>query len=248
MHRKFIFSLTVACLAAVAWADEPWKDKPYIVWNDSDVRKILDDSPWAKTITVAATWLRTGAQGLEVGTKISIPRPPRDPDHVEDPDRKTPPPVHDKLYEQYARFLLRWESSSTVRTALQLSALRQGSRSSPAADPRLAADPLEYELLLVGDPLAPFPVATDSELKANTALQSVGSGRRVSPTRVSVRRRDDGQILEVRFFFRKTTESGQRAFSAGEKAIEFQCRVGGAFLRVRFEPARMVDADGPDLR
>ncbi len=248
MRRKLILSLAVACLAGAAWAGEPWKDKPSASWTDADVRRILDNSPWAKTISVAATWLRTGAQGLEVGTKISIPPSPRAPAQMEDPDLKLPPPVHDKLYDQFARFLLRWESSRTVRTALQIRAQRQGSLSSPPGVPPLATEPLEYELLLVGDSLTPFPMATDSELKANTALLFAGSGRKVAATRVIVRRRDDGQILEVRFFFGKRMASGQPALAAGEKAVEFQCRVGGTILRARFEPARMVDAEGPDLR
>jgi hypothetical protein len=246
MRRKLILSLAVACLAGAAWAGEPWKDKPSTSWTDADVRRILDDSPWAKTVTIAATWLRTGAQGLEVGTKISIP--PRAPGQVEDSDLKNPPPIHDKLYDQYARFLLRWESSRTVRTALQIRAQRQGPLSSSPGVPPLAAEPLEYELLLVGDSLAPFPMATDSELKANTALLFAGSRRKVAATRVIVRRRDDGQILEVRFFFGKRMASGQPALAAGEKAVEFQCQVGGTILRARFEPARMVDAEGLDLR
>jgi len=246
MRRKLILSLAVACLAVAAWAGEPWKDKPSASWTDADVRRILDNSPWAKTVTIAATWLRTGAQGLEVGTKISIP--PRAPGQAEDSDLKTPPPIHDKLYDQYARFLLRWESSRTVRTALQIRSQRQGPSSSPSGVTSLAAEPLEYELLLVGDSLAPFPIATDSELKANTALLFAGSGRKVAATRVIVRRRDDGQILEVRFFFVKRMANGQPALAAGEKAVEFQCRVGGTNLRARFEPARMVDSEGPDLR
>jgi hypothetical protein len=253
MRGRFVLGLGVVFLAGVAWAGEPWKDKPYTAWSDSDVRKILDDSPWAKTISIAATWLRMGAQGPEVGAKISIPRPPRDPDRMEDPDLKNPPPVHDRLYNQFARFLLRWESSRTIRTALRLNALRRGSSSSQSATgsagaPQMAADLPEYELLLIGDPLAPFPIATESELKANTVLKSKGSGRTLSPTRVALLRRDDGQILEARFYFRKTMAAGQPTIAAGEKAIEFQCHVGGVYLRASFEPARMINAEGLDLR
>ncbi len=251
MRSKLFLGLALVLLTVMSWGGEPWKEKPYTAWNDSDVRKILEGSPWSKTISVAATWLRTGAQGPELGTKISIPPPPRDPDHVEDPDLKAPPPVHDRLYNQFARFVLRWESSRTVRTASQLRALHQSSSAATLGqltDSWSAAEPPEYELLLIGDLLAPFPIATEFELKANTVLQCVGSGRKLFPSRIIVQRRDDGQILEVRFFFQKTTASGQPTLVASEKAIEFQGRVGGANLRARFEPARMVDANGPDLR
>jgi hypothetical protein len=248
MRSNTILWMAVACLAAIGGANEPWREKPYTAWNDADVHKILEDSPWAKTITVPAIWLRKGAQGTEVGIKATFPPAPKNPDAREDPDLSLPPAVHDKLYEQFARFLVRWESSRTVRTALQLNTMRQAASGGTPSDPKLASDLPEYEFLLVGDPLAPFPIATESELLANTALKTVSGGRITTPSRVVLNRRDDGQILDARFFFRKFTGAGQILFRAREKAIEFQCRVGGTFLRVRFEPAKMIDADGPDLR
>src|SRR5574341_505956 len=143
MRRNVTIVLVVTCIAGMAWAGEPWKDKPSTSWSDSDIQKILDDSPWSKAISVAATWLRQGAQGPEVGVKVSIPSPPRDPDRIEDPDLKSPAPVHDKLYNQFARFQLRWESSRTIRTALRLKALRGGA---PAASASGSDDLPEYEL------------------------------------------------------------------------------------------------------
>ncbi len=247
MRREIITWLAVACVSGSVWAGEPWKDKPSTSWTESDIQKILNDSPWSKTISIAATWLRKGAQGPEVGVKVSIPRLPRDPDHANDPDLKNPPDVHDQLYNQLARFQLRWESSRTIRTALRLKGVPQGAQK-PTADASPTVDSPELEFLLIGDPLAPFPIATESELKANTVLRLKDTKQTLSPTRVTLLRRDDGQILEARFYFRKVTPGGHPMLPVGEKMIEFQCLVGGVNLRAKFEPARMIDSQGMDLR
>ena len=249
MQRKLSFLLLLVAIAEMAWAGEPWKDKPSNSWSDSDIKKILEDSPWSKTISVPAIWLRRGAQGYETGMKVTLPAG-KDPNRREDPDLKTPPDVHDRLYNQFARFQLRWDSSRTVRTALRLKAKRQGSglqSGRPSApDPEIELP--EYELLLIGDVLAPFPVATESELVANTVLELKDSKLTLTPTRVKLLRRDDGQILEARFFFRKTSPGGRPIIPASEKNVEFRCTVGGVLLRANFEPPKMRDASGPDLR
>lgn len=51
--------LLLGTLAALAWASDPWKAKPYQQWDQKDVAKILNDSPWAKTESVTADWQST---------------------------------------------------------------------------------------------------------------------------------------------------------------------------------------------
>src|SRR5271156_3665862 len=63
--RKAVLSGCVALLvAALVWAgDDPWKAKPYQQWDAKDVHKVLDASPWARNVQVAAPWISTGDAG-----------------------------------------------------------------------------------------------------------------------------------------------------------------------------------------
>jgi hypothetical protein len=50
MWQLSLLPLSIALLTA---ADQPWKDKQIAEWNEDDVKLVLADSPWAKTVTPA---------------------------------------------------------------------------------------------------------------------------------------------------------------------------------------------------
>lgn len=64
------------CVVAVAfllatdlWAGDPWKQKSYKDWNQNDVPKILNDSPWAKRIEVEGRQTKhAGMEATEEGS------------------------------------------------------------------------------------------------------------------------------------------------------------------------------------
>src|ERR1700683_1767932 len=64
---------TMGCAAALAlagllWAaSDPWKAKPYSQWDANEVRKVLNDSPWAKLVTVPASWRPDSGSNGSVG-------------------------------------------------------------------------------------------------------------------------------------------------------------------------------------
>ena len=51
MRRRCVVAV-VLFLAMDLWAGDPWRQKSYKVWNQNDVHKILNESPWAKRIEV----------------------------------------------------------------------------------------------------------------------------------------------------------------------------------------------------
>src|ERR1700751_1695907 len=62
MRKVMIGSFAVFAIAALALAaSDPWKSKSYQQWDEKDVKKVLDDSPWAKVTQVDATWQKGGS-------------------------------------------------------------------------------------------------------------------------------------------------------------------------------------------
>lgn len=60
MFKKLAIALTVLSgLAVYLLAADFWTTKPYTEWDDKEVQKIIEDSPWADKINV-----RTGQQGV----------------------------------------------------------------------------------------------------------------------------------------------------------------------------------------
>lgn len=52
MYRTAIIRglVTVVLSAALLWAGDPWKDKPYKEWTRGEAEKVLQESPWAHTV------------------------------------------------------------------------------------------------------------------------------------------------------------------------------------------------------
>ena len=51
MLRKWHLSLLPFSVVLLVAGDQPWKDKRVAEWNEDDVKQVLTDSPWAKTVT-----------------------------------------------------------------------------------------------------------------------------------------------------------------------------------------------------
>jgi hypothetical protein len=242
MRRLVVGLLALASLPV--WAGDAWNDKAPNAWTESDIKKILNSSPWAKTITVPATWLRTGAQGPEVGTGITIASGRKI--ETEGPAERDSD-AHDKLYDQNARFGLRWASARAVRAAELRAKVLAGNLSQAQADRELEREPDDYELLLIGDALAPFPITNEVHLETNTLLRLGKNGREMHPRRVRINRRTDGQILSVRFCFARVGRDGEAFITPQTRQVDFECFVGTQLLRAKFEPPKMISRAGNSL-
>jgi len=52
LYRQIILILVVWLAASVAWAADFWAKKPYQNWSADETRRILEESPWATTVTL----------------------------------------------------------------------------------------------------------------------------------------------------------------------------------------------------
>ena len=233
---RWIVCLTL--LAAIAvWADEPWRDKAYQSWSANDVKRILNNSPWARQAAVPSDWNLPGHQGLEVGTRVRIGKYPSNEDDVPNQTRN---PI--------TSFILRWQSSRTIRAALAREKVQRGAASAGSTEKAVEREPEMYEIVLVvTDTTVRFPDADEFQMRHDSWLDLKRTGRRIHTARVEIRRAPNRRINEVAFFFPKKLANGEPSIPPDEEQADFNWSVGGTNIRADFKLSKMRDKTGLDL-
>jgi hypothetical protein len=59
--KKILLCIIFLCCGAavVLFAAESWQKKPYTAWDDKDIQKIMNDSPWARKVDIVIGALRS---------------------------------------------------------------------------------------------------------------------------------------------------------------------------------------------
>jgi hypothetical protein len=244
--RKAIFGgLAILIIGALAWASgDPWKAKPYQQWDEKDIKKILNDSPWSKAIQVVAPWKSMGAAGEPEQTQPasggggmyggSTTRPPS--------------PSGGAAQIPQTPFAVRWVSARTFRAAALRGEVLAGHVKEEDVEKQLAQPVEDYQVLVVGPDMEPFEGADENALKAKTFLTLKKSKQKISPARVEIQRASGGQTPKVIIFsFSKKSANGEATIAADEKSVEFSCSVGNANVRTTFDLSKMEDKEGRDL-
>jgi len=233
--------LLIAALAALAWASDPWKAKPYHAWDKKDVGKILNDSPWAQTATVEAQW-RAGAM-----TSNPVMTSQGSSSVAGGGAMGGPSGLGMQPHVQTARFVARWTSALTTREAIARMAVLDGEMTQADADRDLGRAPADYQITLLGDDMTPFAALDETALAKASYIEMKKSKRKVAPSSVQIERSADrGSVLRVAFNFPRS-ENGQQTIAADEKAIDFLCKVKGADLQFHFDLQKMTGPRGRDL-
>jgi len=71
--------------------------------------------------------------------------------------------------------------------------------------------------------------------------------KKLSPTNVEFQKTSDGKVLAAIFTFPKKDGSGESTITPDEKEIDFNLRIGDAWVRTNFSLKQMVDSQGEDL-
>jgi hypothetical protein len=243
-RSRLLFALLLTLSAAWTWAGQPWKQKPFEKWDKHDVDQILRNSPWAQVITVAYSPLAFTSNQPETGVGTQVGRVIRDPG-------KDPLDVggaDSKVWTPEGVFVLRWESSRTIRRALARKAVLQGSKTPALSEAQLTTEPEDYELVMVAESIVRLPDNDAATLASNTYIQGKLAGEKVHPQRIEFR--DDpntGRTTAVVFHFARQTPEGQPVVRAHEEAVEFFCQVGPRVFHAKFVPKQMASPEGPDL-
>jgi hypothetical protein len=210
-------------------AADAWMTKDYKQWDAKDVAKIMNDSPWAKNVTVSKYWPdapKAGSPGAVQGLAST-------------------------QFEQ-ATFLVRWVSSVTMRGAIARSNMLNKNESADDAEKYANEIPATYEVAVIGHDMYPFgPLATDAaieQLRQKVYIENKMANLHVMPIKVIVRMNDDGKtVAAVTFQFPKKNADGSPVFPPGLKGVDFFCPAGTDEIKVHFDFTKMVTQQGLDL-
>ncbi len=241
--------LAISLFALFAWAGDVWKDKPYQHWDRKEALKVLNDSPWSKTIAVNVTWRAVAAPSAG-GEARGGYGPMGGGASPGEPGQGQPTPMAsgDQGGPAVAEFYVRWLSSRAIREGLARLQILEGKMTERDAEKYLAQPVSDYQLLLFGQDLSPFDNIGENSLKEKSYLEMKRSKQKLAPSNVQIQRTPDGKrIVAVLFSFPKKTSSGEATVASDEKSVEFVCSAGPFRLWTSFEPSKMVDRQGSDL-
>jgi len=225
---------------------DPWKSKPYQQWDNKDIQKIVNDSPWAKVVRVDVSWTVPGTDDGAGARPMGGVRPTMggqmggnaQPSTVSAPAPQNP----------QATFLVRWASSRTMREAASRRAVLAGQMKEEDANKELAHPVEVYQLLVTGADMQPFVGVDDGELKRGALLTTKKTKQRIIPSSVAIERTPNGPgIQAIVFSFPKKTPTGEATIAADEKGADFTCVAGAVRIQATFDIPKMDDPQGRDL-
>jgi hypothetical protein len=259
MRRLVMGGVAVLAIAALAWASDPWKSKPYQQWDQKDIQKILQDSPWSKVIRVDATWESSGMAMPQSMPQPSAPAGGSAPSSAgsrpggmgggspQTPNPGGMPSPGMAQATPQAVFVIRWMSSRTIREALVRSAVLSGQVKEADAQKDVGATPDAYQIVIAGPQMTPFETAGEEGVKKEAVLTTKKAKQKLSPSKVEFQRSPDGKtIRDVVILFPKTV-NGQPTIGKDEKGGEFLLPLGRTTLKTSFDFSKMDDAQGRDL-
>ena len=196
----------LAPVAALAWGDDFWKQKPPGEWTREEALELLQDSPWAREEFIVHPPLRGQ---ITVGTTIGLGKcPPGSQTPCTHPATRLPddlPGAPSRGGFLTTGYLVRWESATPVAQAFaRLEELgERASAQFQAPPPRLPEDRYVITVKTTRPPASGpdlFDGLGEEELKASARLKS----GQVMVAPLEVERTGVGASAAVHFFFPRT--------------------------------------------
>jgi hypothetical protein len=249
--RKYVFAgMGILLLAAMAWAGDPWKDKPYDQWTEKDVLAVLQLSPWAKAnLSAAGAWHPPDSAAYTGTEATGVAGGGADTSKTAQGSLSNQPGGYGKnanagpqLYNVY------WWSSRTIRKAFVRYAVLKG-RTKPEDAQKMVDQPIDdYQILVQGKNMSVFEQRGEKFFQDAAYLQLKKSKEKLAPSQVVFQFGPDGKSVSgVVFHFPKASKNGEPTIAPDEKEVDFYLRVADSMLRTYFEPKKMADEKGEDL-
>jgi hypothetical protein len=245
LKRRSPTALVSAALflsALTLCAADVWVAKPYSAWSDKDIRKIMTDSPWSRSVsviipdgTVLQAFLARGGPAAPTGPGIaetggglgvgqSGPQPGSPPPAPVQPGRPQP------------ALIVRWQSATVVQQALVKLQYGDKAATSPEAQKRLEPN-AAYYIIAVGN-LPASQKLRDAEVRkallGMTTLTVNGKDHPIAAKDVVYVEAGEGMI-EARFLFPRDF-----VLTADDKEVEFATMFGKAAVKAKFNLKNMA--------
>lgn len=224
-------------------AADVWIAKPFTAWSEKDIRKIMTDSPWARSVSVtfppSGDLLRQmvargpgagpGGPGIAeagggLGVGQSAPPPGAPP---QGPVQGGPPQT---------TLIVRWQSATVVQQALVKAQYGDTAGTSPEAQKRLAPDTAYYIIAVGNLPASQKPRDAEARKVLLDATRLAVSGRDQPIAAKDVVTVEGGAgVIEARFLFPRDF-----AITADDKEAEFITMFGKASVKARFNLKNMA--------
>lgn len=245
LKRRSPAALVSAALflsALALCAADVWVAKPYTAWSDKDVRKIMTDSPWSRSVSVTLVsgeaLARLLARGpgpaperpgiAETGGGLGVGQSALPPGAPPPPPAQTGPPK--------TTLIVRWQSATVVQQALVKAQYGDKAGSSPEAQKHFQPD-AAYYVIAVGN----LPVSQkvrDAEarkaLLGMTTLAVNGKDHPIAAKDVVYVEGGDGTI-EARFLFPRDF-----VLTPDDKEVEFATMFGKTAVKAKFNLKNMA--------
>ena len=175
MGRRFLTMSGIVLLAgAVLAAADFWEETEFTAWSDKDVEQMMNDSPWAKRLTVR------------------FPRPPRASGGGRfgggfRPGTSTP----------QTRLVIQWQSAQPIRQAMVRGRIEQGGTVDPEAQAFLDQSAPGYVVVVTGLS-GQFGRLTPEALMAEARLERKGKSP-IVPAQAQPQRAERGVTIVYLF-------------------------------------------------
>jgi hypothetical protein len=238
MKARVSFGLAAIFLVALlAAADDPWKGANYQNWDEKDVKKVLEASPWGRELVT-----RTTAQSSENKQKAANSTVNR---------YDTP----EQLAAEWVQVV--WWSSKTVRRAVLRKAMLKGAKFSEDQAKGFTESPLEDHVIVVwGDSktLAGLARLEPADLKKVAYLDSPRLKMKIEPIDAGAERLGNTPPDKIFFKFPRTL-NGADTVTAEDGRLVFKWRLvrnpkekidNAEMFEVVFSPNKMVSSGAAD--
>ena len=238
--RGIVIVVLAAAVSPLAWAGDPWKDKPASGWTMDDTTQILTNSPWVRDAHVPAPWIKGEPQFLfpllgGCGGRL-------------DPNEPRPEPYSGPSFQSVVVFRVSWVSAKAYREAKARRAVLCKEMEQDDAENFVEQNGSDDYLVFVRAPdMTPFEGTDADAVKKSTVLTGKKSGSSVPPDSVDIQDTGGGRVVGVVFHFPKTTADGKPTVAPDEKELTFDYKAGKTEIRARFQPSKMTLGDARDL-
>ena len=208
----------VLLAGAVLAAADFWEETEFTAWSDKDVEQMMNDSPWAKRLTVRFPRTPRESRGAQTYS----------PDGGRGGGNTIPP----------TRVVLQWRTAQPIRQAMVRGRIEQGGTVDPEAQVFLDQSAPGYVVVVTGLP-GQFGRLTPEALMAEARLERKGKSP-IVPAQAQPQRAEQG--VTIVYLFPKDD-----AIVLEDKEVEFITEVGDVTIKKKFTLEDMVFNDQLEL-